>query len=165
MEVESERYGFSKIDHQSVIWRKKEITTFGFIFIRSFYLIMGIAKQLPILVNSTSLIIYRSLLGLKTKLNEHENEIWKVSRVMTQNLCPLNQASIICDFTNLTTPLLTLSLLLSILEALHFLLSISEISKTYIPFISIKIFLLSPQSFQFGLFCFNLLYFKFNNPN
>ena len=56
---------------------------------------MGIAKQLPSLVSSTSLIMYRSLLGLKTKLNKHENEIWEVSRVMTQNQCPSNQAGII----------------------------------------------------------------------
>ena len=59
LEVGSERYEFSKVDHQSVIWRKKEITTFGFV-IRSFYLIMGIAKQLPSLVSSTILIVHGS---------------------------------------------------------------------------------------------------------
>jgi len=56
---------------------------------------MGIAKQLPSLVSSIGLIMYRSLLGLKTKLNEHENKIWEVSRIMTQNQCPSNQAGII----------------------------------------------------------------------
>jgi len=65
---------------------------------------------------------------------------------------------------NLTTPLMALSLLLSISEALtillsisealHFPLSISEMSETHISFILIKIFSLSPQSFSFDLFCF-----------
>ena len=55
-----------------------EIVTFRNIF-RSFYIIMGIARKLQSVVSSTILIIYRSLLGLKTKLNEHENEIWEVS--------------------------------------------------------------------------------------
>ena len=50
LEVRSERYGFSKVDHQLIMWRKKEIMTFGFI-IGSFYLFMGIAKQLPTLVS------------------------------------------------------------------------------------------------------------------
>ena len=54
-EVESERYGFSKVDHQTVIWQKKEIVTFENI-IRSFYIIMSIARKLQGLVSSTSLI-------------------------------------------------------------------------------------------------------------
>ena len=58
-----------------------------------------------------------------------------------------------------------LTFLLSISETSHFSLSISEISETHISFISIKIFSLSPPSFPFGLFYFNLLYFRFNNSN
>jgi len=55
LEVGSERYGFSKVDHQTVIWRKKEIVAFGKI-IRSFYIIMSIARKLQGLVSSTCLI-------------------------------------------------------------------------------------------------------------
>jgi len=52
LEVGGERYGFSKVDLQTVIWGKKVIMTFGNI-IRSFYIIMDIAKKLQSLVNST----------------------------------------------------------------------------------------------------------------
>jgi len=51
-----------------------EIVTFGNIF-RSFYIIMGIARKLQSVVSSTSLIMYRGLLGLKTELNKYETEI------------------------------------------------------------------------------------------
>ena len=47
---------------------------------------------------STSLIMYRSLLGLITELNKYGNEIWEVSRVITQNQCPLHEV------LNLTAP-------------------------------------------------------------
>jgi len=67
LEVRDERHGFSKVDLQTVIWGKKEIMTFGNI-IRSFYIIMDIAKKLEILVSSTILILYRSLLGLKNRV-------------------------------------------------------------------------------------------------
>ena len=83
-----------------------------------------------------------------------------------------DQTEVIWAFMNLITPLMALNLLwsslkslLSISKALHFPLPISEISETYISFMSIKVFSLSPQSFRFGLFCFSLLYFDFNNPN
>jgi len=56
---------------------------------------MGIARKLQSLVSSASVIMNKSLLGLKTKLNEHENEIWEVSKVMTQNQCSSNQAGVI----------------------------------------------------------------------
>ena len=56
---------------------------------------MGIVRKLQSAVSSTSVIMYRSLLRLKTKLNEHENEIWEVSKAMTHNQCPSNQASVI----------------------------------------------------------------------
>ena len=46
---------------------------------------MDIARKLKSVVSSTSLIMYRSLLGLKTELNKYETEIWEVSRVITQN--------------------------------------------------------------------------------
>jgi len=52
---------------------------------------MGIARKLQSVVRSTSLIMYRSLLGLRTESNKYENEIWEVSRVITQNQCLLDQ--------------------------------------------------------------------------
>jgi len=61
-----------------------EIMTFENI-IRSFYIIMVIARKLQSAMSSTSLIMYKSLLGLKTELNKYENAIWEVSRVITQN--------------------------------------------------------------------------------
>jgi len=51
---------------------------------------MGIARKLQSVVSSTSLIMYKSLLRLKTELNKYETEIWKVSRVITQKRCPLD---------------------------------------------------------------------------
>jgi len=75
-----------------------EIVTFGKIF-RSFYIIMGIARKLQSAVSSTSLIIYRSLLGLKTELNKYETEIWEVSRVITQNQCPLDQVRVLYELS------------------------------------------------------------------
>ena len=56
---------------------------------------MGIAGKLQSLVSPTSVIMYKSLFGLKTKLNEHKNEIWEVSKAMTHNQCLSNQASVI----------------------------------------------------------------------
>ena len=44
---------------------------------------MGIARKLQSAVSSTSLIMYRSLLGLKIELNKHETEIWEMNRVIT----------------------------------------------------------------------------------
>jgi len=81
-------------------------------------------------------------LDWKAELNEHENEIWEVGRVMTEDRCLLGQARVIWGFLNLAKSLLVLNLLLFILE----------ISKTYISFICIKVFSLSPQSFHFGYF-------------
>ena len=46
---------------------------------------MDIARKLQSVVSSTSLIMYRSLLELKTELNKYKTEIWEVSRVITQN--------------------------------------------------------------------------------
>jgi len=71
-EVGSERYEFSKVDHQTVIWRKKEIVTFENI-IRNFYIIMHITRKLQGLVSSTSLISVWKLIWVE--LNEHEKEI------------------------------------------------------------------------------------------
>jgi len=45
-----------------------EIVTFGNIF-KSFYIIKDIAKKLQNLVSLTSLIMYRSLLGLKISVH------------------------------------------------------------------------------------------------
>ena len=73
-----------------------EIETFENIF-RSFYIIMGIARKLQSVVSSISVIMCRSLLGLKTKLNEHENEIWEVSRLIIQNQCPLDHVRVLCE--------------------------------------------------------------------
>jgi len=67
-----------------------EMEIFGNI-IRSFYIIMGI------FISSTSLIMYRSLLGLTTELNKYENEIWEVSSVITQNQCPLGQVRVLYE--------------------------------------------------------------------
>jgi len=64
---QGEKYGFSKVDFQTMIWRKKEIMTFGNI-IRSFYAIMAIAKKLQSLVSSTTLIMYRSSYGLENRV-------------------------------------------------------------------------------------------------
>ena len=58
---------------------------------------MGIARELQIVVSSTSLIMYRSLLGLKIELNKSETEIWEVSRVITQNQCPLDQVRLVYE--------------------------------------------------------------------
>ena len=66
---------------------------------------------------------------------------------------------------NLTTPLMALNLLLSIWNHYTFYYPLQKHQKTHILFISIEIFSLSAQSFQCDLFCFNLLYFKFNNSN
>ena len=73
-----------------------EIETFENIF-RSFYIIMGIARKLQSVVSSTSLLVYKSLLGLKTELHEYENEIWEVSRLLTQNQCPLDQVRVLYE--------------------------------------------------------------------
>jgi len=70
-----------------------EIATFENIF-NSFYIIVGVSRKLQIVVSSTSLIMYRSLLGLKTELNKYENKFWEVSRVITQNQCPLDQVTV-----------------------------------------------------------------------
>ena len=67
LEVAGERYGFSKVDLQTVICGKKEITAFGNI-IRCFYIIMDTAKKLQSLVSSTTFILYRSLLGLENQV-------------------------------------------------------------------------------------------------
>ena len=67
LEVGDGRYAFSKVDLQTVIWGKKEIMTFGNI-IRSFYIIMDIVKKLQSLVNSTTLIMYRSSHGLENQV-------------------------------------------------------------------------------------------------
>jgi len=72
-------------------------------YFQTFLYIMGIGRKLQSVVSSTSVIMYRSLLGLKTKLSEHENEIWEVSRVLTQNQYPSNQAGVIWAFMNLYT--------------------------------------------------------------
>jgi len=53
LEVESERYGFSKVEYQTVLWRKKEIMTFENI-IR--YIIMSTVRKLQGLLCATSLI-------------------------------------------------------------------------------------------------------------
>jgi len=58
---------------------------------------MGIARELQSVVSSTSLIMYKSLLGLKTELNKYETEIWEVSRVITQNQCPLDQVRLVYE--------------------------------------------------------------------
>ena len=67
-----------------------EIVTFENI-ITSFYIIMGIFKS------STSLIMYKILLGLIAELNKYENEIWEVSTVVTQNQCPLDQVRVLYE--------------------------------------------------------------------
>ena len=64
LEVGGERYGFSKVDLQTVIWGKEEIMAFGNIF-RNLYKITDIARKLQILLISTTFILYRSLLGLE----------------------------------------------------------------------------------------------------
>jgi len=111
---------------------------------------MGIARKLQSVVSSTSLIMYRSLLGLKTELNKCENEIWEVSRVITQNQYPLDQVRCYMSFyephstpdgmDHLSPTSKILTILLSILEASHFPLSISKISETHILLILIEIF-------------------------
>ena len=58
---------------------------------------MDIARKLQIVVSSTILIMYKSLLGLKTELNKYETEIWEVSRVITQNQCPLDQVRVVYE--------------------------------------------------------------------
>ena len=58
---------------------------------------MGIARKLQSVVSSTSLVMYRSLLGLKTELNKHETEIWEISRVITQSQCPLDQVRVLYE--------------------------------------------------------------------
>ena len=73
-----------------------EIETFENIF-RSFYIIMGITRKLQSVLSSTSLLVYRSLFGLKTELHEYENEIWEVSRLLTQNQCPLDQVRVLYE--------------------------------------------------------------------
>ena len=78
LEVGSERYGFTNANHQTITWVNIEIVAFKNIF-RSFYIIKGIARKLQSVVSSTSLIMYRSLVGLKTELNKHETEIWEVA--------------------------------------------------------------------------------------
>ena len=70
-----------------------EIETFENI-ITSLHIIMGIARKLQSVVSSTSLIMDRSLLGLKTELNKYETEIWEVSRAITQNQSPLDQVRV-----------------------------------------------------------------------
>jgi len=50
LKVGGERYGFSKVTLQMVIWEKKEITTFENI-IRSFYIVIDIVKKLQSLVS------------------------------------------------------------------------------------------------------------------
>ena len=72
-----------------------EIEIFGNIS-RTFYIIIGIERKLQSVVSSTSLLVYRSLLGLKTELHEYENEIWEVSR-LTQNQCPLDQVRVLYE--------------------------------------------------------------------
>jgi len=58
---------------------------------------MGIARELQSVVSSTSFIMYRSLLRLKTELNKYETEIWEVNRVITQNQCPLDQVRVLYE--------------------------------------------------------------------
>jgi len=72
-----ERYGLSKVELQTIIWGKKEIVIFGNI-IRGFDIIMDVPKKLPSLVSSTTLIVYRSLLGLENWVKWRKNEIWEV---------------------------------------------------------------------------------------
>jgi len=110
-------------------------------------------------------LVYGSLFGLKNRVKWAWKWNLRSGQSNDSNQCLLDSVGVIWAFMNLTTPLQTLNLVLFISEALHFLLSISEISETHISFISIKIFSLSAQSFWFGLFCFSLLHFKFNNPN
>ena len=74
MEVGSERYGFSNADHQLVTWVNTEIVTFENI-IRSFHIIMSIARKLQGLVSSASLISVWKPIWVEIELNEHENEI------------------------------------------------------------------------------------------
>jgi len=47
-----------------------KIVTLENIF-RSFYIFIGISRKLQIIVRSTNLIMYRSLVGLKTELNKY----------------------------------------------------------------------------------------------
>ena len=58
---------------------------------------MGIARKLQSVVSSTSLIMYRSLLGLRTELNKYETEIWEVSGVITQNQCSSDQVRVLYE--------------------------------------------------------------------
>jgi len=58
---------------------------------------MGIARKLQSVVSSTSLIICRSLLGLKTELNKYETEIWEVGRAITQNQCSSDQVRVLYE--------------------------------------------------------------------
>jgi len=58
---------------------------------------MEILRKLQSVVSSTSLIMYRSLLGLKTELNKYETEIWEVSRVITQNQCSSEQVRVLYE--------------------------------------------------------------------
>ena len=58
---------------------------------------MGVAMKLQSVVSSTSLIMYRSLLGLKTESNKYETEMWKVSRVITQNQCSSDQVRVLYE--------------------------------------------------------------------
>ena len=74
LKVGSERYGFSKVDNQTVLWRKKEIMTFGNI-IRSFYIIMSIEEITRFSEFNKFDWCMEAYLGWKIELNEHENEI------------------------------------------------------------------------------------------
>jgi len=58
---------------------------------------MGIARKLQNVVSSTSLIMYKSLLGLKIELNKYETEIWEVSKVINQNQCSSDQVRVLYE--------------------------------------------------------------------
>ena len=58
---------------------------------------MGIARKLEILVSSTSVIMCKSLLGLKTELNKYETEIWEVSGVIIQNQRSSDQVMVLYE--------------------------------------------------------------------
>jgi len=137
LELGGERYRFSKVGLQTVIWRKKENMTFGNT-IRSFYIIMDIAKKLQSLVSSWTLIMYRSSNGLEnwvtwaSKWNLRSGES-KLKIGVYQTKLGLYELS--------WTPIL--------LFALNLLLFISGTSKSHIRFISINVLSLSPQLFHF----------------
>ena len=73
-----------------------ETVTFGLFFFCKFLYNYGYCKEIT-KCSEFILIMYRSLLGLKTELHEYENEIWEVSRLITQNQCPLDQVRVLCE--------------------------------------------------------------------